>query len=132
MLRRTSLILLTLSLLFSFAALTSAPAGRVHADENAAVAPDSGTLQTTYTFSVSGMTPGHGISIAVYDAAGMRYTYQKDGIDQAIVVDDNGNASLQITPATDLGGPAPGTWKAVFVEEETGNSVTIPFDVSGG
>jgi hypothetical protein len=128
MLRRISLVLFTLFVLCS---LASGPAGRVRADESATISPDSGSLRTTFTFSVSGMTPGHGISIAVYDAAGVRYTYQKDGIDQAIIVDEGGNASLQITPATDLGDPASGTWKVVFVEEETGNSVTIPFAVSG-
>lgn len=131
MLRRTGLFVLALILLCSFSAISSTPAVHVHADESAGVAPDTGTLQTTFTFSVSGMTPGHGVSIAVYDAAGTRYTYQKDGIDQAVIVDDGGSASLQITPATDLGDPAPGSWKVVFVEEETGNSVTIPFDVSG-
>lgn len=118
-------------MLLLLGSLAIRPAGHVRADESAGITPDAGTLHTTFTFSVSGMTPGHGVSIAVYDAAGVRYTYQKDGVDQALVVDDAGNAAIQITPAIDLGDAAAGSWKAVFVEEETGNSVTILFDVSG-
>jgi hypothetical protein len=87
-------------------------------------------MLTLYTFSVSGLLPGHGVTLALFDGAGSRFTYQKDGIDQAIVVDDSGNAAVTMMPGRDLGGAVPGAWKVVFFEEETGYSVTIPFDIA--
>lgn len=96
----------------------------------ASVDPGGGTLRTTFTFSVTGMTPGHGVLVTLTDGAGNRFTYQKDGVDQAIVVDTQGNASLQVTPATDLPGSMVGAWRAVFTEEETGYTATVPFDIT--
>ncbi len=101
-----------------------------HAGGNATVAPDGGTMQTQFVFSVTGLTPGHGVDIVLYDDANQRYTYQKDGVDQAIVVDDSGAAAITMVPGRDLPGSRPGNWRAVFLEEETGNTVTIPFTVS--
>ncbi len=101
-----------------------------HAGGNATVTPDGGTMQTQFVFSVTGLTPGHGVDIVLYDDADQRYTYQKDGVDQAIVVDDSGAAAITMVPGRDLPGSRPGNWRAVFLEEETGNTVTIPFTVS--
>jgi hypothetical protein len=101
-----------------------------HAGGNATVSPDGGTMQTQFVFSVTGLTPGHGVDIVLYDDAGQRYTYQKDGVDQAIVVDDSGAAAITMVPGRDLPGSKPGNWRAVFLEEETGDTVTIPFTVS--
>ncbi|HZQ34911.1 MAG TPA: hypothetical protein VFD32_03185 [Dehalococcoidia bacterium] len=101
-----------------------------HAGGNATVSPDGGNMQTQFVFSVTGLTPGHGVDIVLYDAAEQRYTYQKDGVDQAIVVDDGGAAAITMVPGRDLPGSKPGNWRAVFLEEETGNTVTIPFTVA--
>ncbi|HLZ71755.1 MAG TPA: hypothetical protein VKV26_17770 [Dehalococcoidia bacterium] len=105
-----------------------------HAGGNATVAPDGGNMTTQYVFSVTGLTPGHGVDIVLFDDAEQRYTYQKDGVDQAIIVDDTGAAAIVMVPGRDLPGSKPGQWRAVFYEEETGNTVTIPFAVaaSGG
>jgi hypothetical protein len=101
-----------------------------HAGGSASVGPDSGSLFTQFTFSVSGLTPGHGVDIVLYDGADARFSYQQNGLDAAIVVDDNGNASIAMIPGRDLPGARPGNWKAIFLEEETGMTVTIPFTVA--
>lgn len=101
-----------------------------HAGGNATVAPDGGSMQTQFVFSVTGLMPGHGVDIVLFDDAEQRYTYQKDGVDQAIVVDDTGAAAITMVPGRDLPGSKPGQWRVVFLEEETGNTVTIPFTVT--
>jgi hypothetical protein len=102
----------------------------VHAGGNASVGPDSGSLFTQFTFSVNGLTPGHGVDIVLYDGDDNRFSYQQNGADAAIVVDDGGNASISMIPGRDLPGAKPGNWKAIFLEEETGMTVTIPFAVA--
>ncbi|MHB8575990.1 MAG: hypothetical protein ACYDCQ_11740 [Dehalococcoidia bacterium] len=134
MFRRFSLVL-ALALLFvtgSVAPRLITPGNSARADSTAmaSVFPDSGTLSTNFTFSASGLTPGHAVDIALFDAVGNRYTYQKDGVDQGIIIDQSGNAALNVTPATDLSGPTAGPWRAVFQEEETGLTATIVFNVS--
>ena len=101
-----------------------------HAGGNATVAPDGGSMLTQFVFSVTGLTPGHGVDIVLFDDADQRYTYQKDGVDQAIVVDDNGAAAITMVPGRDLPGSKSGNWRAIFLEEETGDTVTIPFTVA--
>ncbi len=101
-----------------------------HAGGNATIAPDGGNMLTQFVFSVTGLTPGHGVDIVLYDDSEQRYTYQKDGVDQAIIVDDTGAAAITMVPGRDLPGSKPGQWRAVFFEEETGNTVTIPFVVT--
>jgi hypothetical protein len=126
--RRISLLLLSLLLL---AAAGLQPGHRAAADGAfATVTPEAGDLSTAFTFSVTGMTPGHAVSIVLFDSAGNRYTFQRDGVDQAIVIADDGTAAVQVRAATDLPGAVPGTWQVVFTEDETGYVATIPFDVS--
>ncbi len=96
----------------------------------ATVTPDAGDFSTTFTFSVAGMTPGHAVSIVLFDSAGNRYSYQRDGVDQAIVVADDGTAAVQVRAGTDLPGSVPGSWRVIFTEEETGYAATIQFDIS--
>lgn len=124
--RRRSLLALALFALFACVAMTRV----AHAGGNASVAPDAGNMLTSYTFSVSGLNPGNGVDIVIFDAAESRFTYQKDGVDQAIVVDQNGNAAIAIVPGRDLPGAKPGGWRVVFTEEESGNVVTLTFTVS--
>lgn len=127
MMRRFSLGLIVV-LTCAFAALGVRSA---HADgAMASVSPGDGDMRTAFTFSVTGMTPGHAVLIALYDNNGNRYTYQKDSVDQAIVVDDSGAASVQVTPGTDLPGSVAGAWRATFTEEETGYNATVPFSVA--
>jgi hypothetical protein len=99
------------------------------ADSAATVSPDAGDMQTLFIFSASGLTPGDGVIIAVFDAVGNRFSYQKGGVEQALVVDDSGAVAVALTPAG-LGGAMPGDWRAVFQEEETGYTATIPFSVT--
>jgi hypothetical protein len=96
----------------------------------ASVTPGDGDMRTGFVFAATGLTPGHAILITLYDSSGNRYTYQKDGVDQAIVVDDSGAVSLQVTPATDLPGSVPGDWQAYFMEEESGYTASVPFTVA--
>ena len=100
-------------------------------DQVATVAPDSGTMATTFTFSVSGMTPGHGIEITVIDGVGNRFTYQQNGVPQALVVGPDGTTAVSLVPGRDLPGAQSGSWTVAFTEEETGYVATIPFDVAG-
>lgn len=126
-LRRVALWVACLLLIMTAGAVGTAGAARAQGE--ATVSPPSGSLNLSFAFSVSGITPGHAIAIVLFDGAGNRFTYQQDGVDQAIVVDGNGVASLSVTPATDLPGAVAGAWRAVFTEEETGYVATIPFDV---
>ncbi|HZU77367.1 MAG TPA: hypothetical protein VFA70_11425 [Dehalococcoidia bacterium] len=105
-------------------------AARTLADATASISPGGGDLHTAFTLRVQGLTPGDGVDIVLYDGAGTRFSYQQDGIEQAIVVDDSGNASLTVTPAIDLPGSVAGTWTAVFTVEETSYTATIQFLVS--
>jgi len=103
----------------------------VNADGPAAsVTPGDGDMRTAFVFAATGLTPGHAILITLYDSSGNRYTYQKDGVDQAIVVDDSGAVSLQVTPATDLPGSVPGEWQVYFMEEESGYTASVLFTVA--
>jgi len=118
------------ALLASVAALLFAPR-LARGDQIASVSPGGGTMETLFTFSVSGMTPGHGIEISVIDGGGNRYTYQQNGVPQALIVGPDGTTAVSLVPARDLPGSVPGTWTATFLEEETGYVATITFDVSG-
>jgi hypothetical protein len=100
-------------------------------DEVATIAPDSGSMSTSFTFSVSGMTPGHGVEITVIDGTGNRFTYQQNGTPQALVVGPDGSTAVALVPGRDLPGSQPGGWTVTFTEEESGNVATIPFSVSG-
>lgn len=120
--------LLALILLFATALLGATHIAR--GDQVATVAPDSGTLATTFTFSVSGMTPGHGIEITVLDGAGNRFTYQQNGVPQALIVGPDGTTAVSLVPGRDLPGAVPGNWTANFTEEETGYVASIPFTVT--
>lgn len=118
------------ALLAVAAALLFAP-HLARGDEVASVSPGGGTMETLFTFSVSGMTPGHGIEISVIDGGGNRYTYQQNGVPQALIVGPDGTTAVSLVPARDLPGSVPGTWTVTFLEEETGYVATITFDVSG-
>lgn len=122
------LALLAMALLLGAAYGSAAPIARADGGM-ATVTPDSGTMSTSFTFSVSGMTPGNGIDIMLVDGAGAHFTYQQTGTAQALVVQDDGTASVSVTPGRDLPGAQPGAWTVTFTEEETGYFVTIPFDV---
>jgi hypothetical protein len=126
---RKLIVALGALLVFAFAA---AHVSTARADGVATVSPASGSLYVQYTFSVSGLTPGNTVSIDLYDGAGTRFTYQKNGVDQVFVVGDDGTVSVSIVPATDLDNPVSGTWRAVFQEQETGANVTIQFEVTDG
>ncbi len=124
-------LLLFALLLLGLIGRAGLPAHSARADGPfATVTPDAGDLSTTFTFSVTGMIPGHAVSIVLFDSAGNRYAYQRDGVDQAIVIGDDGTASVQVQPGTDLPGAVPGKWRVVLTEQETGATATIPFDVS--
>jgi len=100
------------------------------ADASASVTPGGGDMHTSFMLAAGGLQPGDAVQIVIFDAAGSRFTYQVNGVEQAIVVDSTGSASLTVTPATDTPGSQAGNWTAVFTEQETGFTATLHFDVS--
>lgn len=126
-LSRAALLVVALLLFAAFV-----PAARIARGDGglASVSPASGTMNTTFTFGVSGMTPGRGVDLMLIDGSGANFTYQQNGVPQALVVQVDGSTAVSVTPATDLPGSVPGSWNVTFTEEETGYNVTIPFDVT--
>ncbi|MGI8553560.1 MAG: hypothetical protein ACR2PL_22660 [Dehalococcoidia bacterium] len=96
----------------------------------ARVTPSAGTLDTAFTFSAAGLTPNNTVELVLYDGAGQSFVYQVDSDNLAFVVDSDGTVALSVVPSVDMDGAMPGAWEAVIVDQETGASVTIDFDVA--
>jgi hypothetical protein len=103
----------------------------VRADGVATVSPVSGGVNDTFTFTVTGLTPGNTVRIQITDAAGTTYqVHDSSGSPLVLVVQDDGSVTDTLTPASDTPDAAPGDWTASFEEVETGASATIGFSVS--
>lgn len=131
MIRR--ILLLSVALLVSMFAVTAVRGVTpIHADGVATVSPVEGGVNDTFTFSVTGLTPGNTVRITITDAAGTSYQIaDSSGNPLVLVVQDDGSVTDTLTPAMDTPSAMPGSWTALFEEVETGASATINFTVDG-
>lgn len=78
------------------------------------VSPAAGNQFQTFTFAGQGFIPGAELEEAYYSPDGLRFVYYIGGAPAVVVVGDDGSFSVDVYPATDFEGAAPGTWTVEF------------------
>ena len=92
------------------------------------VSPGSGTARDTFTFSGTGFRPGAALDETYTAPNGDEYTYFLSGQPAVVVVGGDGRFSVDVVPARDFTGAAPGRWTAEFCAEDD-TCWVVTFDV---
>jgi hypothetical protein len=104
----------------------SAPAAVVQA-AGVAVTPAAGSADDTFTIAGEGLSPGMALDI-VYQSPGGA-VLPATPIGMVVVVNDDGEFTFDITPATDFTEPAVGKWLVQVCVTGTDECAEATFDV---